>query len=174
VFEPLRAIDTLNQHDVDYLVVGGWGTIQHGATRLTQDLDICPELSGENLQRLGDALTALQAQLLIAPGQTVPVPIIDGMLLSRMQIGNWNTDAGGLDVLQHIPGRDGRQFGYHKLRQHAAQITDAGRVFVVASLADITASKRAAGRQKDLEALPELDRLLASNPPAQDEFEPGN
>jgi hypothetical protein len=104
VFEPLKAIDTLNENDVDYVVVGGWGSLQHGATRLTQDLDICPELSAENLERLAQALTDLQAQLQIAPDQTVPVPIIDGRLLSQMQIGNWSTDAGGLNVLQPHPG----------------------------------------------------------------------
>lgn len=58
-----------------------WGTLQYGATHFTQDLDICPELSVENLERLAQALTALQAQLQIAPDQTVPVPIIDGRLL---------------------------------------------------------------------------------------------
>jgi hypothetical protein len=165
VFEPLKAIDALNERDVDYVVVGGWGSLQHGATRLTQDLDICPELSVENLERLAQALTDLQARLQIAPDQAVPVPIIDGRLLSQMQIGNWGTAAGGVDVLQQIPGLDGRQLGYPELRQHASEVTDDGRVFAVASLADITASKRAAGRQKDLEALPELERLLAGNPP---------
>jgi len=33
------------------------------------------------------------------------VPIIDGQLLSQMQIGNWSTDAGGLDVLRHVNER---------------------------------------------------------------------
>jgi hypothetical protein len=164
VFEPLKAIDTLNEHHVDYVVVGGWGTLQLGATRLTQDLDICPELSVENLERLAQALTDLQAQLQITPDETVPVPIIDGRLLSQMQIGNWSTDAGGLDVLQHISGLNGRRLSYPELRQHATTVTDDGRMFAVASLADITASKRATGRPKDLEALPELDRLLAEHP----------
>jgi hypothetical protein len=161
VFEPLKAIDTLNLHAVDYVVVGGWGTLHHGATRLTQDLDICPELTPENLERLAQALTALNAELQIAADQTVPVPIIDGRLLAQMQIGNWRTDAGGLDLVQYIPGPDSRQLGYQELREHATQVTDEGRTFVVASLADIAASKRAAGRDKDLEALPELDRLLS-------------
>jgi hypothetical protein len=160
VFEPLKAIDALNLHAVGYVVVGGWGTLHHGATRLTQDLDICPELSPENLERLAQALTALNAELQIAADQTVPVPIIDGRLLAQMQIGNWSTDAGGLDLLQHIPGPDGRQLGYEELCEHAMQVTDEGRIFAVASLADITASKRAAGREKDLDALPELERLL--------------
>jgi hypothetical protein len=164
MFEPLRAIDALNDRAVDYVVVGGWGTLQHGATRLTQDLDICPQLTAENLERLAQALTALHAELQIAPGQTVPVPIIDARLLAQMQIGNWGTDAGGLDVLQHIPSVDGRELGYEQLAGDAVQTQDEGRVFFVASLADITASKRAAGRPKDLAALPELDRLLSDSP----------
>jgi hypothetical protein len=160
VFEPLRAIDALNHRAVEYVVVGGWGTLQHGAKRLTQDLDICPRQNAENLERLAAALTELDAELQIAPGQTVPVPIIDARLLAQMQIGNWNTDAGGLDILQQIPGVDGRELGYNELAAHAVPIQDEGRTFMVASLADIAASKRAAGRPKDLEALPELDRLL--------------
>jgi hypothetical protein len=52
VFEPLKAIDMLNSHTVDYVVVGGWGALHHGATRLTQDLDICPDLTPANLERL--------------------------------------------------------------------------------------------------------------------------
>lgn len=164
MFEPLKAIDTLNRNAVDYVVIGGWGTLHHGATRLTQDLDICPDLTLENLERLARALTALHAELQIASDQTVPVPIIGGRLLAQMQIGNWSTDAGGLDILQHIPGPDKRQLHDAELRQHAAQVNDQGRVFTVASLADITASKRAAGRAKDLEALPELERLLTEKP----------
>jgi hypothetical protein len=81
-----------------------------------------------------------------------------------MQIGNWSTDACGLHVLQHIPAVDGRELGYEQLAQHAVQTQDEGHAFLVPSLADITASKRAAGRPKDPEALPELDRLLSSNP----------
>ena len=84
MFEPLRAIDALNQQSVEYVVVGGWGTLHHGATRLTQDLDICPRLTAENLERLAAALTVLHAELQINPGETVPVPIIDGRLLGQM------------------------------------------------------------------------------------------
>jgi hypothetical protein len=36
----------------------------------------------------------LDAQLAIAPGETVPVPVIDGVLIGRMEIGTWQTQAG--------------------------------------------------------------------------------
>jgi hypothetical protein len=67
VFDPLRAIATLNAFRVEYVVVGGWGTLQHGATRLTQDVDICPGWDDENLVRLAQALTQLHASLAIGP-----------------------------------------------------------------------------------------------------------
>ncbi len=163
MFEPLRAIDALNERSVAYVVVGGWGTLQHGATRLTQDLDICPALTVENLERLAQALSDLHSELQAGNGETIPVPFIDHRLLSQMEIGNWSTDAGGIDVLQQIPAADGQHVRYPELKRHAIQMEDDGRTFAVASLADIVASKRAAGRQKDLEALPELDRLLADD-----------
>jgi hypothetical protein len=77
-----------------------------------------------------------------------------------MQIGNWSTDAGRLDILRQIPGA-GEPLEYSQLRQRAIEMTDEAQTFLVASLADIAASKRAAGRAKDLEALPELEELLA-------------
>lgn len=159
MFDPLRAIATLNAHRVNYVVVGGWATLQHGATRLTQDIDVCPEWTSDNLGRLAEALTELHAGLSIGPTQTVPVPLIDQRLLSQMEIGNWTTDAGRLDVLQHIAGLEG-QLDYAELHRSAIEVTDETHTFLVASLGDIAASKRAAARPKDLEALPELDRLL--------------
>jgi hypothetical protein len=162
VFDPLRAIEALNACAVDFVVVGGWATLQHGATRLTQDIDICPDLTVDNLQRLAEALTDLHAGLAVGSDQTVPVPLIDQRLLFQMEIGNWSTDAGRVDILQRIPAAAGGQLAYRQLHEKAIEITDEGQTFLVASLADITASKRAAGRRKDLEALPELDRLLAA------------
>lgn len=105
----------------------------------------------------------MHAELQIGPGETLPVPIIDGLPLAKMQIGNWSTDAGRLDILQHIPGADNRELGYPELSRGATDVNDEGRVFAVASLADITASKRAARRQKDLEALPELEQILTQH-----------
>ena len=69
------------------MIVGGIAAMHHGSVRQTDDLDVCPRWSPENLDRLGRALSELHAELAIAPGQTVPVPVIDGVLLGRMEIG---------------------------------------------------------------------------------------
>jgi hypothetical protein len=42
VLDPLRAIGPLNS--VDVVVVGGWATLQHGATRLPQGIDVPHEV----------------------------------------------------------------------------------------------------------------------------------
>ena len=62
-FDPLALIDALARHAVQYVIVGGWAAIQHGAVRRTDDLDICPQWSRENLDRLRAALSELDAQL---------------------------------------------------------------------------------------------------------------
>lgn len=72
---------------------------------------------------------------------------------------NLVTEHGELDVNFTPSGTS----GYDDL--HAGATTfDVGRVHVhVASLADITRSKTAAGRAKDFDALPELHQLANSN-----------
>ena len=152
-------IDALARHEVQYVIVGGWAAIQHGAVRRTDDLDICPEWSRENLGRLGAALRELGAELAISPSNTVPVPVIDGVLLSRMQIGTWQTRAGGFDILRGIPKTATSEARFEELSTRATTAEISGRAILVADLEDVVRSKRIADRPKDHEALPELDKL---------------
>ena len=158
-FDPLALIDALARHEVQYVIVGGWAAIQHGAVRRTDDLDICPEWSRANLDRLGVTLRKLDAELAISPGNTVPVPIIDGVLLSRMQIGTWHTRAGGFDILRAIPKTATSEALFEELLVHARTAEISGHTILVADLEDVVRSKRIADRPKDHEALPELDKL---------------
>lgn len=159
-FEPLALIDALNRHGVQYVIVGGWGAIQHGALRATNDLDICPQWSPENLERLGQVLAQLRAELFVSATETIPVPIIDGRLISQMHIGNWSTTAGRVDVLQGI-GDTGGEIGYDVLRVRATTASIGGHTVAVADLEDIVRSKVIADRPKDHDALPELHSLLS-------------
>jgi len=47
--ELLRLLD---RHGVRYVVVGGLAATAHGATRVTFDIDVVPEWSDDNLERL--------------------------------------------------------------------------------------------------------------------------
>jgi len=54
-----RLLETLNRHQVQFLVVGGFSAIAHGATRPTVDFDCLAERSPANLDRLAHALREL-------------------------------------------------------------------------------------------------------------------
>ncbi len=77
----------------------------------------------------------------------------------RTAVSTWRTDAGSIDILSEIPTTLGEPVGYDELRSRAT-ITPTGDLSIpVASVDDIIESKRAADRDKDRDALPELERL---------------
>ena len=61
-FAPERIAAGLNASDVAYVIVGGLAVAAHGVVRATRDLDLVPEPSTENLDRLAAALTDLGAE----------------------------------------------------------------------------------------------------------------
>ena len=112
-------VATLDRHGVAYLLVGGVAARFHGAERPTQDIDVLPRSDRENLDRLAATLVELGAFLRIggvsdeeARALTV---VIDGRSLKDMEISTWRTEAGDLDVLQHLRGEHGDRLGYERL-----------------------------------------------------------
>jgi hypothetical protein len=43
--------------DAEYVIVAGIAAMHHGSIRQTDDLDVCPRRSRENLERLGAVLS---------------------------------------------------------------------------------------------------------------------
>jgi len=151
-------VAALDQHEVAYVLVGGLGARFHGATRLTRDFDLCAETSRTNLDRLAAALRDLDAKLRGLP-EDVHAPV-HAELLSRMELAAWRTSAGDVDVLLGIPaGRMADLRRYPELVARAVVVEVAGFQVRVAALEDIIASKEAANRQPDREALVELRAL---------------
>ena len=154
-----RIVEVLDRHGVAYVLVGGVAARLHGATRLTEDLDLCPAWHPDNLDRLATALRELGARLRDAP-EDVIFPPITARTLRELRIGTWTTSAGDLDVLHDIPGRDPRHpNGYEQLAPRADRREFLGVTILVADLKDIIVSKEVADREKDREALPELRAL---------------
>lgn len=161
----LTITECFDRHGVEYLIVGGVGAQLHGATRPTYDFDSLPKTSGENLDRLGEALRELGAYLRVEgltdeEARALPVHL-DGATLARMDISTWRTNAGDLDVLTAIPTRDGGRSRYEDLLVRASSVDFGGVPVRVAALEDIIASKEWADRPKDRAALDELRRLAA-------------
>jgi hypothetical protein len=119
----------------------------------TRDLDICYSSDRKNLDRLGDTLVDLGARL---RGVTGDIPFIpDGRALRGTQILTLDTSHGPLDLLVDPSGSP----GYAALSKRALRVEWADTTIKVASLEDLIAMKRAAGRPKDLLALEELEAI---------------
>lgn len=139
--------------EVRFLLVGGAAAIAHGATRLTQDLDVVYDRTPHNLVRLADALASVHPYLRGAP-PGLPFRL-DADTLRRGLNFTLTTDLGDLDVLGEIVGGG----GYGALDSHAVELTIFGLSVRCLDLETLIRVKRAAGRPKDLEAVAELEAI---------------
>lgn len=152
-FDPERVCETLARHGVDYVLVGGLAAVVHGSELRTDDIDVAPNGSTANLERLAAALRELHAGLRTAGGRVMIQ--LDAAFLRSAAVHTLQTDAGDLDVLLQPAGL----LTFADVRDGAEVVELWGLDVTVASLDVLIRSKRAAGRPKDLAALPSLERL---------------
>jgi len=159
LFDPLKIVEAFNHRGVEYVVIGGYaGELHAAAVPPTRDIDFTPRATQENLGRLSQVLTDLDAQIRTA-GIPEGLPFShDAASLANVGIWNLTCKFGELDISFNPSGTD----GYDDLVRTALQVDVRGEKMPVASLADIIRSKEAAGRPKDFTALPALqERLIA-------------
>jgi hypothetical protein len=138
-------------------VIGGVAAAIWGSPRNTDDLDICPSDDSENLAHLADALNELGARFR-SPGleSGFPPPARwDDKSFGASTSLSLVTKHGWLDVWFRPDGTR----GYRDLFEHAAEAGFRGVRVRVADLDDIIRSKAAAGRDRDLQAIPHLREL---------------
>ena len=153
---PDRILSVLREHGVRFVLVGGFATVIYGSPYLTTDVDVVPEWSRENLERLSTALEAMHARVWTA-SQPAGLPFNhDAASLRGADMWNLVTDHGRLDVTFVPSGTT----GYEDLARDAVHLVILGVDVDVASLADVIRSKEAAGREKDRVVLPVLRRIL--------------
>ena len=155
-FLPGSLLGVLNEHQVKFVVIGGVAARLHGSIRKTGDVDVCPEASVENADRLAAALRALDARIFVDE-KTPALPFaIDGHAILRLAIMNLLTRFGRLDVIWDPPGSD----GYDALDDEAVTMDVLGETVRVTSLSGLIRMKAAAGRPKDMEVLADLRFIL--------------
>lgn len=150
VLQPEPLLTTLVDHEVAFIVVGGYAVAAHGYVRATKDIDICPEPAAENLRRLADALAELEAEpigLEEFVGEFDLKPDLDGLQAG----GNWTlkTKFGRLDVMQHLEGLGEDGGGWRELAPHAVNRSFLGHDCLFCSYEDLLKMKRSAGRPQD-------------------------
>lgn len=154
---PLDAEEILRRlvgRGVDFVVIGGIAAVLHGSPRNTFDLDVCFSCDHGNREALGAVLTELHARLR-GVDETVPF-VADAATLRKVELLTLSTDLGDLDVMTRPAGAP----GYETLRRGAERFDLGDFHVLVASIGDLIAMKRAAGRDKDLGDAAELEAIL--------------
>jgi nucleotidyltransferase AbiEii toxin of type IV toxin-antitoxin system len=142
-FRPSGLLGALTRAEVDFVVIGGVAVVLQASPRFTRDLDICHAVDAPNLERLGALLVSLDAKL---RGVDEDVPFVaDARTLRHTRMLTLTTREGNLDLLVDPPGTP----GYAALRRRADTVDLDGALVRVASLEDLIAMKRAAGRPQD-------------------------
>lgn len=151
---PLRL---LGEYGVVCVIVGGIAAAIHGSLMLTNDLDVCYARDPANLERLAQGLKSVHARRRNAP-EGLPF-ILDAETLKRKLNFTFTTDIGDLDLLGEVRGV-GR---YEEVVADSLTVELFDYRFAVIDIGKLIVAKRAAGRPKDLIALPELEAILEDN-----------
>jgi len=95
-------IERLTKARMEFVLVGAYAAIIHGASVVTRDVDVCGPFTPENLYRLRDAIADLNPWHRMTPQHLAfelneaNVPLLRNLYLA--------TDIGPLDVLSEIIG----------------------------------------------------------------------
>ena len=146
-----RILELLEQHGVEYVVVGGVAAVLHGAPVTTFDIDALIKVDPANIDRLAKVLAILDARYREHPGlrPTTSDLAAGGHLLLA-------TNSGPFDVLGFIGG--GRR--YEDVADSAQRMPVDDMTISVLSIESLIADKKALGREKDLAVVRLLETVL--------------
>jgi len=158
----LKALQTLTETGLEFVIVGGVAARLYGNPRITSDIDIVPHLEAESWARAIDALWDAGARPRI-PEPRERVRDVD-------QVARWISDKGMLALsfrtpegLLEIDLLVGEANRFAELRQRATRVGIGKNVFWVAHVDDLIEMKLRAGRPQDLldaESLREIKKRI--------------
>lgn len=150
----LDMVRRLTEAHVRFVVIGGLAATAHGSPRITDDVDICYDPAADNREKLAQTLAGWAAYLRgVEPG--LPF-IMDAQMLRTTPVMTLVTNQGNIDVMDRVAGVG----EYDDVLRESQEVAAAGVTFRVLSLPALIRAKRAAGRKKDRDQLPELEALL--------------
>lgn len=140
-----KLLSSFNAHDVTYVVIGAAAFPVHGYDRSTQDIDLFIEPTEKNALRALAALTDV--------GYDVTPLTLEVFLQKKTLFRQYILDT---DIHPYVAGAT-----FTQVWKHRVQALWNGIYTCFASLDDLIAMKKAAGRAKDLEDLRYLEKIRA-------------
>lgn len=157
-----KAITSLVENQVEFVIVGGVAITLHSSAYITQDLDFCYSRSRDNIRRLVSALT---------PFNPMPRKWPEGLafFFDETTIRNgtnftFDTTIGEIDLLGEIKGLG----DYANAVERSLTYSIYGAEVMALDLDALIDSKTAADRPKDHLVLPELYALREALDPNEE------
>ena len=133
-----------NEHNVRYMVIGGYAVVQYAEPRFTKDLDVLISTDATNAEAVYNALREFGAPLAgLTPHDFAEEGFFFQMGVPPVRV----------DILMGIPG-----IQFEDCWNRRVEVDFEGLRVIFISKQDLIASKRAAGRPQDL-----IDADLLSN-----------
>ncbi len=148
------AVDSLIAHEVEFVIVGGIAIIAHGVPYATFDLDFCYSRSSENLKKIVAAFADFKPRFRGFPKE-LPFTWDERTLLNGTNF-TLETTIGDIDLLGEVAGVG----SYADVFESSENLKLFDYEVRVLSLDALIRAKKAAGRPKDLDVLPQLETLL--------------
>jgi predicted nucleotidyltransferase len=149
-----KLVHALVAGDVQFIIIGGVSAIIHGSVHTTNDIDIFYPRYRENVARLTRALVPFHPRPVDLPAG---LPFIwDESTLRNTTLLTLDTDLGRIDLLAEVSGLG----SFEEVWAESPEVELYGCRVHTLNLRSLIAAKRAAGRDKDLRVIPELESLL--------------
>lgn len=153
----LKLLELLHDNNVEFIIVGGLAAVAYGSSMVTQDLDICINLSPTNWDRLKKAVDDLSPMHRIG-NKNMPFTESGSTLHSFKNL-YLSTDYGQLDCLGNIKGIG----SYSEVFRESVNIELDDKKYRFITLPALIKAKEAMGRPKDKEAILILATLMEND-----------
>ena len=140
----------LHQHQVDFVIIGGFAGVVYGSAFVTNDIDVCCHLDPATIEKLRVALHTLSPKHRLTPQRLSFLDFpADISTIKNLYL---QTDLGNLDVFSEVLGIG----DFESVKRASNGITIHGDTYRLLTLDALIKSKEAMGRPKDLAAVAEL------------------
>lgn len=138
-------INALNEAEVRYILVGGYSVVLHGYSRTTGDMDLWMERTSENYKRITKAFRIFGMPLFdMTESNFLSHPIWD--------VFTFGTPPVAIDIMVNIEG-----LNFEDVFQKAVYFEDDDLKIRTINRNDLIATKKIAGRAKDINDLENLE-----------------
>jgi hypothetical protein len=146
-------VERLIRSHVEFVIVGGFAVLAHGASLMTEDIDICCPFSEQNLQALQSAVRDLRPVHRMTP-QRLPFELTPSLVSSLKSL-YLATDLGKLDCLGEVLGVG----GFEQVKRRSIEVKFESGPCKVLNIDALIEAKAAMNRTRDRMAISQLKAI---------------